>query len=105
MMTLANRSLCPIRIWAFGSGVMTALAGFASYRDGHTGRAFTHTEITADYEGLGLASQLIRYALDESRSGGRKVRPFCPFVRSVFLAEARRNARSPSRMFSIPRKT
>ena len=33
----------------------------------------------------GLASQLIRYALDESRSARRKVRPFCPFVRS-FIA-------------------
>jgi hypothetical protein len=58
------------------------LAGLATYRDGHAGRAFTHTEVAADYEGLGLASQLIRYALDEARSTGRKVLPLCPFVRS-----------------------
>jgi hypothetical protein len=66
----------------FEVSVDGVLAGFADYRDGHAGRAFTHTEVEADYEGLGLASQLIRYALDESRRGGRMVLPFCPFVRS-----------------------
>jgi predicted GNAT family acetyltransferase len=58
------------------------LAGLAAYRDGQAGRAFTHTEVAAEYEGMGLASQLIRYALDEARNAGRKVLPFCPFVRS-----------------------
>ncbi|MDQ1746706.1 MAG: uncharacterized protein QOD07_969 [Frankiaceae bacterium] len=58
------------------------LAGLAAYRDGRAGRAFTHTEVAAEYEGMGLASQLIRYALDEARTAGRKVLPFCPFVRS-----------------------
>jgi predicted GNAT family acetyltransferase len=58
------------------------LAGHAEYHDGHAGRAFTHTEIAAEHEGLGLASQLIRHALDEARAGGRRVLPFCPFVRA-----------------------
>jgi predicted GNAT family acetyltransferase len=58
------------------------LAGFADYRDRRAGRAFTHTEVEAEYEGEGLASKLIRYALDDARSAGRKVLPFCPFVRS-----------------------
>ena len=31
---------------------------------------------------MGLASQLIRSALDEARAAGREVLPFCPFVRS-----------------------
>jgi uncharacterized protein len=31
---------------------------------------------------MGLASQLIRYALDEARAAGRNVLTFCPFVRS-----------------------
>jgi hypothetical protein len=66
----------------FEISVDGALAGFANYRDGHAGRAFTHTEVAAEYEGMGLASQLIRFALDEARSAGRKVLPFCPFVRS-----------------------
>ena len=58
------------------------LAGFADYRDGHGGRAFTHTEVEDGYEGMGLASQLIRFALDDARASGHKVLPFCPFVRS-----------------------
>ena len=58
------------------------LAGHAEYHDGHAGRAFTHTEIAAGYEGLGLASQLIRHALDDARTDGRRVLPFCPFVRA-----------------------
>jgi predicted GNAT family acetyltransferase len=58
------------------------LAGQAVYEDGRGGRAFTHTEITAEHEGLGLASKLIRYALDEARGAGRRVLPFCPFVRA-----------------------
>jgi predicted GNAT family acetyltransferase len=58
------------------------LAGYAAYHDGRAGRPFTHTEVAAEYEGMGLASQLIRYALEEARAAGRKVLPFCPFVRS-----------------------
>jgi hypothetical protein len=75
-----NRSATRFEVTADG-----ALAGFADYRDGHAGRAFTHTEVASEYEGLGLASQLIRYALDEARSTGRRVLPFCPFVRG-FIA-------------------
>ena len=58
------------------------LAGHADYHDGHSGRAFMHTEVFDEFEGRGLASQLIRYALDEARTANRKVLPFCPFVRA-----------------------
>jgi uncharacterized protein len=58
------------------------LAGYVSYRDARSGRAFEHTVIATEYQGMGLASQLIRYALDEARATGRNVLPFCPFVRS-----------------------
>lgn len=57
-------------------------AGYVTYRDARSGRAFEHTVITTEYQGMGLASQLIRYALDEARATGRNVLPFCPFVRS-----------------------
>jgi predicted GNAT family acetyltransferase len=57
-------------------------AGYVTYRDGRSGRAFEHTVIAAEYQGMGLASQLIRSALDEARASGRNVLPFCPFVRS-----------------------
>ena len=59
------------------------LAGYVSYRDARSGRAFEHTVIATEYQGMGLASQLIRYALDEARATGRTVLPFCPFVRSL----------------------
>ena len=58
------------------------LAGYVSYRDARSGRAFEHTVIATEYQGMGLASRLIRHALDEARATGRNVLPFCPFVRS-----------------------
>jgi predicted GNAT family acetyltransferase len=58
------------------------LAGFADYRDRDDVRSFLHTEIQQALEGRGLASQLIRTALDETRAAGFGVLPFCPFVRS-----------------------
>lgn len=58
------------------------VAGYVTYRDARSGRAFEHTVIATAHQGMGLASQLIRYALDEARATGRNVLPFCPFVRS-----------------------
>lgn len=61
--------------------VNEVLAGYVTYRDARSGRAFEHT-VTSEYEGRGLASQLIRFVLDEARAAGRNVLPFCSFVRS-----------------------
>jgi predicted GNAT family acetyltransferase len=58
------------------------LAGYVTYRDARSGRAFEHTVIATEYQGMGLASQLIRSALNEARATGRTVLPLCPFVRS-----------------------
>jgi len=58
------------------------LVGYVTYRDVRSGCAFEHTVIAAEHQGMGLASQLIRSALDEARASGRSVLPFCPFVRS-----------------------
>jgi uncharacterized protein len=56
------------------------LAGFAEYRDHDGVRVFTHTEVFEAFEGKGIGSALIRGALDDQRSAGRKVVPLCPFV-------------------------
>lgn len=56
------------------------LAGFATYEEAGANRAFVHTEIDAKFEGKGLAKQLIRGALDDTRTAGLGVLPFCPFV-------------------------
>jgi uncharacterized protein len=57
--------------------------GRTDFRDRPGGvRVFTHTEIDPAYEGRGLASVLIRAALDSTRADGLTVRPPCPFVRA-----------------------
>ena len=60
-------------------------AGYSDYRGQGPVRAFTHTEIDGRFEGRGLGSELIRFALDDARSQGLHVLPVCPFVKA-FLA-------------------
>ena len=56
------------------------LAGFALYRARPGQIAFTHTEIDDRFEGRGLGSKLIAFALDDAGERGLAVLPFCPFV-------------------------
>lgn len=56
-------------------------AGFAQYRDRGRAIAFVHTEIDDRHEGQGLGGLLVSAALDDVRSRGLAVLPFCPFVR------------------------
>lgn len=59
------------------------VAGFTQVKDGEGGvAAMPHTVIEDAYEGRGLASQLVRHALDDLRAQGRQVQPFCPYVKS-----------------------
>jgi predicted GNAT family acetyltransferase len=51
----------------------------AYQREGGT-ITFTHTLVPKAIEGRGVASKLIRAALDASRDEGLKVIPQCPFV-------------------------
>lgn len=64
------------------------LAGFAEYRGRGAVRAFTHTEIDRRFAGRGLATELVRAALDDARRQGVRVVPTCAFVRR-FLIEYR----------------
>ncbi|NUR83003.1 MAG: N-acetyltransferase [Nonomuraea sp.] len=57
------------------------VAGFADYRLLPTKIVFTHTEVMPDYEGKGLASKLVKFALDASRDTGLRVVPLCPYVK------------------------
>jgi len=41
-----------------------------------------HTEVDPAFEGRGIGGALARFALDDIRSAGLRVRPQCPFVRS-----------------------
>jgi uncharacterized protein len=57
------------------------LIGFTEYHFHRGEMALLHTEIRPEYGGRGLGSELIRGALDDARSRGLKVLPYCPFVR------------------------
>jgi uncharacterized protein len=59
-----------------------ALAAFTAYELHGPRTAFTHTETEAGFDGQGLASQLIREALDDVRAHDGSVLPYCPFVRA-----------------------
>src|SRR5215469_9518630 len=62
------------------------LAGFVLYHLRGNEIAFTHTETDDRFRGHGLASQLIRTALDNARARRLAVLPYCPFTRS-WIAE------------------
>lgn len=56
------------------------LAGFLTYRSRPGSIELVHTEIDEEFEGRGLGSRLIAFALDDARERGLSVLPFCPFV-------------------------
>ena len=56
------------------------LAGYTVYRERPGLIVFVHTEIDQRFEGHGLASQLIRTALEDAKERELQVLPFCPFV-------------------------
>lgn len=45
-----------------------------------THRDFLHTEVDDAYGGRGLASVLVRFALDDVRDDGLRIVPHCPYV-------------------------
>jgi predicted GNAT family acetyltransferase len=63
-------------------------AGLAVYQDrpggegGGQRRVFVHTEIDPRLKGQGVGSRLVRAALDDVRTSGRRAVPVCPFVTS-----------------------
>jgi predicted GNAT family acetyltransferase len=58
------------------------VAGFTVYEMRPGVIAFMHTEIRDEYGGHGLGSILVRCTLDDVRTRGLAVLPYCPFVRS-----------------------
>jgi predicted GNAT family acetyltransferase len=56
---------------------------FINYRDMQTGvRALVHTEVPPELNGQGVGSRLVKGALEDNRSHGRRIMPSCSFVRS-----------------------
>ena len=54
--------------------------GRSYYRAEAGRRVFTHTEVDPEHQGKGLASQLIKVALDDTRGAGLRVVAQCPAV-------------------------
>ena len=54
--------------------------GTSYYRTEAGRRVFTHTEVDPEYQGQGLAGQLIKLALDDTKAAGLRVVPQCPAV-------------------------
>lgn len=58
------------------------LAGFAAYMEQGDVLVFHRTETDPEFAGQGVASEVVRFALEEVRSrGNRTVQPTCSFVR------------------------
>ena len=58
------------------------VAGVAQYQEHGNWRVFTHTVVDDRFEGKGLGSRLVRFALDDTRAQGKRIVPQCPFVRA-----------------------
>lgn len=56
------------------------LAGFLEYIVKHGRIALIHTEVFPEYEGQGIASAIVRHALDDARSRELRVVPICEYV-------------------------
>lgn len=55
--------------------------GLAAYREpDETHVAFTHTEVSEEYGGQGLAGELVSFALADARERGRRIVPYCSYV-------------------------
>ncbi len=55
-------------------------AGFIVYRRRPGLIALIHTEVEERFEGQGIGGRLARFALEQARTKGLEVLPFCPFV-------------------------
>ena len=62
------------------------IVGKAYYTDESGTRIFTHTEVDEAYTGHGLATQLVSFAVADSRENGIVVEATCPLV-SAYLAK------------------
>jgi len=57
------------------------LVGEAHYVQANGVADFDHTRVPAQFEGRGIASKLVRHAMDEIRASGEvTVKPTCPYV-------------------------
>lgn len=66
--------------------VLDAGIALAEYQRRGEALAFVHTEVPPAHQDEGVATALVRFALDDVRDRGLKVLPLCPFV-AAFVRE------------------
>ena len=59
-----------------------APAGFTMFVDHDGRRVFFHTEVRPEYNGQGLAGQVVQHALEATRDEGVRIVAVCPYVRT-----------------------
>ena len=64
------------------------VAAFAAYIPRGELVVLTHTETDPAFEGQGVASELVRWALDDVRARGLRVQAQCPFVQAYVARHA-----------------
>jgi uncharacterized protein len=57
-----------------------AVIGRNYYREEDGRRIFTHTEVEPEFQGQGLASRLIEFALTDTKKAGLRIVALCPAV-------------------------
>lgn len=85
--------------------------GAAHYRDydGTDGveRIFFHTTVDEEYGGQGLASVMVKFALDNTISSGAKIVAVCPYVKGYVAKHPEYQAHlvqpTPSHLEILPR--
>ena len=58
------------------------LAGYSSYDVQPDRVVFVHTVVRPEYEGKGIGSRLAKFAIDDVRDRGLRIKPLCPFIRA-----------------------
>jgi uncharacterized protein len=64
----------------FSISVENRRVGFADFYDRDGQRVFPHTEVDPEFQGRGLATILVREALEATRAAGLQVVPQCWMV-------------------------
>jgi uncharacterized protein len=58
------------------------VAGFSTYELEPDRVVFVHTVVRPEFEGQGIGSRLAKFAVDEVRDRGLRIKPICPFIRA-----------------------
>ena len=65
--------------------IVDGQVAYAEYTPVEGGLEFTHTWVPEKLEGKGIASALVKFAMDYARNNNQKVIPVCPFVKAFLL--------------------